>query len=259
MNQSPLTHTLPDRQLAYQQRIASPENGGKAGVFFMGGYASDMTGSKAVFLDAQCAQAGYGYTRFDYRGHGASSATLEEGCIGDWFDDTLKVFDTLTTGKQVLVGSSMGGWIGLLLARARPERIAGFVGVAAAPDFTEDLVRPSMSAEQVTAMERDGFFYEIPAPPEGQPDDRLPISRRLMEDGANQLVLRQPLKIDAPVRLLQGQQDEDVPWQTALKLAAHIEQPNVRVTLIKDGNHRLSRAADLALLWETVVDIVESC
>lgn len=256
MNQSIQKLTLADRELAYQQRNATPGNGGKAGVFFMGGFASDMMGSKATFLDQQCAQAGYGYTRFDYRGHGLSSGRFEEGCIGDWFDDTLKLFDAVTTGKQVLVGSSMGGWIGLLLAKARPVRVAGFIGLAAAPDFTEDLIRPTMTPSQIEAMACDGFFYEQPAPPPGMPDERLPITRRLMEDGLAQSVFNAPLKIDAPVRLLQGQKDIEVPWQTAVRLAAHLDQPDVRVMLIKDGEHRLSRAGDLAVFWAFVQELV---
>lgn len=251
MNQTPLRLTLPDRQLAYQQRIASPENSLKAGLFFMGGFGSDMTGTKATFLDERCAQEGLAYTRFDYRGHGASSGLFVEGCIGDWLDDTLKVFDALTSGKQVLIGSSMGGWIGLLLAKARPDRIAGFIGVAAAPDFTEDLIRPSMSPEQIVEMARVGLFYEQPTPPQGQPDERLPITKYLMEEGISQLVLRNRLRIDAPVRLLQGLQDTDVPWSTALKLAEHVEQADVHVILIKDGDHRLSRAQDQEVLWQT--------
>ncbi len=255
MNQTPLKLTLPDRQLAYQQRIASPGNSHRAGLFFMGGFGSDMTGTKAAFLDERCAKEGLAYTRFDYRGHGASSGRFVDGCIGDWLDDTLKVFDALTSGKQVLIGSSMGGWIGLLLAKARPERVAGFVGVAAAPDFTEDLIRPAMTPEQTAEMERSGLFYEQPAPPQGQTDERLPITKHLMEDGISQLVLRDNLRIDAPVRLLQGQRDTDVPWQTALKLAEHIDQTDVRITLIKDGDHRLSRERDLELLWQIVLSI----
>ncbi len=255
MNHSPLSLTLPDRQLAYQQRIASPDNSHKAGLFFMGGFGGAMTGTKAAFLDEQCATAGLAYTRFDYRGHGASSGHFIEGCLSDWLDDTLKVFDTLTSGKQVLIGSSMGGWIGLLLAKARPERVAAFVGVAAAPDFTEDLIRPSMSPEQAAEMEKNGLFYEQPAPPQGLPDERLPITKRLMDDGVSQLVLRTELRINVPVRLLQGQRDADVPWQTALKLANHIDQPDVLMTLIKDGDHFLSRPQDRAILWQTLTSL----
>ncbi|MFA4846309.1 MAG: alpha/beta hydrolase [Patescibacteria group bacterium] len=256
MTQPFQTLTLPDRTLAYQQRIAAPEKQGTAGVFFLGGFASDMTGTKALFLDDLCAREGWAFTRFDYRGHGASSGRFEEGCIGDWLDDARRVFDGLTSGPQVLVGSSMGGWIGLLLARERPQRMAGFIGVAAAPDFTEDLILPTMTAAQIAAMEESGFFYEQDPPPAGEADMRLPITKKLMVDAKDYLVLRSPLAIPAPVRLIQGQQDVEVPWQTALTLAAHIAQDDTRIMLIKDAGHRLSREADLQALATTVREVM---
>lgn len=248
MNQEPLTLTLPDRTLAYQQRNAVPAKQSAAGIFFLGGFASDMTGTKASFLDEYCARDGFGLTRFDYRGHGASSGRFEEGCLSDWFDDALTVLDRLCAGPQILVGSSMGGWIGLLLARARPERIAGFVGIAAAPDFTEDLIRPVLTPAQHAALARDGFFYEDDTPP----DHRVPITKKLLDDGVSNLVLRDALTFDAPVRLIQGQQDAEVPWHTALRIAGHVSAQDVRVTLVKDGDHRLSRPQDLALIGEEV-------
>ena len=256
MNQEPLRLTLPDRTLAYQQRNAGFGQESPPNILFLGGFASDMTGTKAQFLDEQCGQTGYGFLRFDYRGHGASSGRFEEGCIGDWFDDALKVMDHLTKGPQVIVGSSMGGWIGLLLARARPERIAGFVGIAAAPDFTEDMIRPTMTAAQTETMERDGFFFED-MPPEVLPEHRVPITKRLMDDALNNLVLRDPLTIDAPVRLIQGQRDVEVPWQTAQKIADHVQQDDVRIVYVKDGDHRLSRPDDLALIWSVVGEVVQ--
>jgi len=255
MNREPQKLTLPDRELAYQQRNATLAQEGLPRVLFLGGFASDMTGTKASDLDERCTEAGLGMLRFDYRGHGASSGRFEEGCIGDWFDDALQVLDRLTKGPQILVASSMGGWIGLLLARARPERVAGFVGIATAPDFTEDSIRPTMSAAQVEAMARDGFFYED-VPPEAPPVYRLPITKKLMDDGLNHLVLRSPLKIEAPVRLIQGQYDTEVPWQTALRLAEHIEQEDTRVILVKDADHRLSRPQDLGLIWQVVEGVV---
>ena len=254
MNQEPLRLTLPDRELAYQQRNAPFTQQQVVGVIFLGGFASDMTGTKASFLDEECAKAGCSYLRFDYRGHGASSGKFEEGCIGDWLDDTLKIFDALTQGPQLVVGSSMGGWMGLLLAKARPERVAGFVGVAAAPDFTEDLIRPTITPAQQEAMDRDGFFFEDNQPP----DQRMPITKKLMEDGLNNLVLRSPLKVNGPVRLIQGQRDRDVPWQTALHIAEQVSQDDVRVTLVKDGDHRLSRDQDLALIWREVADALKA-
>lgn len=251
MNQNDSFLSLPDRQLAFQQRIASPENCGKPGIIFLGGFASDMTGSKALFLDSCCAAAGLGYLRFDYRGHGASSGRFEDGCIGDWFDDALKVFDALTMGPQILVGSSMGGWIGLLLARARPQRVAGFVGIAAAPDFTDELILPALSDAQKDQLVHDGQTFDPDAPP----DHRVPVTRHLMEEGKNHLLLRAPLEMACPVHLLQGQRDKEVPWKYATRIAEAISYDDVRITLVKDGDHRLSRPQDLDLIWQTVLSV----
>ncbi len=245
------TLTLPDRTLSYQQRSASPQNAGKPGLVFLGGYLSDMTGSKATFLDEQCQKAGLGFLRFDYRGHGTSSGAFEDGCIGDWFDDALKIFDALTQGPQIVIGSSMGGWIGLLLARARPDRTAAFVGIAAAPDFTEDLVWPSLSEEKKAELEKNGKIYETVSPP----DHVEPLTKKLLDEGKNHLVLRAPLELAAPVRLLQGMADDQVPWQTALKIAEKVTGHDVRTVFIKDGDHRLSREQDLKLLWQVVGDL----
>ena len=254
MNQEPLKLSLPDRELAYQQRNATLSKQSRLGIIFLGGFASDMTGTKASFIDAKCAEAGYACLRLDYRGHGASSGRFEDGCISDWFDDALAVFDRVSQGPQVIVGSSMGGWIGLLLARARPERVAGFIGLAAAPDFTEDTIRPVLTHTQLEALAREGYFYEEDVPP----DHRVPITKKLLDDGAKNLVLREPLGFSGPVRLIQGQQDTQVPWQTALHIASHIAVQDVRVTLVKDGDHSLSRPQDLDLIWATVRDVVDT-
>jgi pimeloyl-ACP methyl ester carboxylesterase len=240
--------SLADRRLAYQHRRAA--GGGKAGIplFFLGGYASDMSGTKASYLDARCAASGRGYLRFDYGGHGKSDGKFTDGTIGSWFEDALAVLDRLTEGPQILVGSSMGGWIALLLARARPERVAGFVGVAAAPDFTEDLVRPRLSPAQRAQLEREGLTCDEDAPP----DFRAPMTARLLDEARNHLVLRGPFSFNAPVRLLQGQCDAEVPWGHALRLAERLTGEDVRVTLVKDGDHRLGRPQDLDLLWREV-------
>ncbi len=248
MKCEPAFLTLADRRLAYQQLRAVSENERKAPLFFLSGYGSDMTGTKASFLAERCASTGRAFLRFDYRGHGASDGDFVDGTIGAWFDDALAVFDQLTEGPQLLVGSSMGGWIALLLAKARPERVAGFVGVAAAPDFTEDLVRPRLTPAQRAQLEREGLTHDEDAPP----DFRLPMTARLLDEARNHLVLRAPLPLNAPVHLLQGQRDADVPWGHALRLAEGLSGADVRVTLIKDGDHRLSRPQDLALLWQTV-------
>ncbi len=222
-------------------------------IVFLPGLRSDMQGAKALVLREAAAGWGLAMLRLDYAGHGASGGRFEDGCIGDWAADALAVIEATTTGRLVLVGSSMGGWIGLLLARRLGERIAGFVGLAAAPDFTETMIRPALTASQRAALERDGRFDAPSA--YGEP---LPITRRLIEDGARNLVLDAPIPLACPVRLLQGQLDPDVPWQTALTLAGRIEGANVQVVLIKDGDHRLSRPGDLRLLVETVASIVPS-
>lgn len=247
------TLTLPDRTLAYQQRCASLACASKPSLVFLGGFASDMNGSKAIFLDEKCSEKGLGLLRFDYRGHGDSSDNFENGCIGDWFDDALKAFDALTKGPQILIGSSMGGWIGLLLARARPERLAGFVGIAAAPDFTEDMVIPTLTAAQKKELTKTGKTYDLAAPQ----DHRVPITQKLLDEGKNHLVLRESLKMNAPVRLLQSLKDDQVPWQTALKIAETVSTEDVRITFVKESDHSLSRPQDLALLWETLEPLLE--
>ena len=238
--------TLPDRRLAYQQRRAGgPE---KAGIVFLGGYASDMTGSKASFLAEQCAAVGRSFLRFDYQGHGQSSGDFKDGTIGGWADDARLVFDALTEGPQILVGSSMGGWLALLLARARPERVVGVVGVAAAPDFTEDLIWDQLTASQKEKLQREGLIYDEQAPPDHNP----PLTLKLVEEARAHLVLRSPLTLACPVYLLQGMRDTEVPWRHVMRLTACLTSDKVRVTLVKDGDHRLSRPEDLDLLWESV-------
>jgi pimeloyl-ACP methyl ester carboxylesterase len=234
--------TLPDRRLAYQRQSGRAD---RADVVFLGGYASDMTGTKASFLAQCCAAGNISFLRFDYRGHGASSGDFREGAIGAWFEDTLAAFDRLTEGPQVVVGSSMGGWIALMLAVKRPERVKALIGVAAAPDFTEDLMWDKFSPQQREQLQRDGFIYDENAPPE----ERVPVTLRLIEEARQHLILRAAIPLRCPVRLLQGMQDRDVPWTHATKIADAIVGDNVRITLIKDGDHRLNRPQDLALIW----------
>ena len=218
---------------------------------FLPGFRGDMTGDKATALAAFCADRGQAMLRFDYSGHGASSGDFLDGNIGGWAADALAAIDALTTGKLILVGSSMGGWIALLTALARPERIAALVGIAAAPDFTQRLLWDGMAPPERAALERDGVLY-VPS----RYGDPTPITCALIEDGANHLVLTGPMPIHCPVRLLHGQADPDVPWDLALHIARQIETPDARVILIKDGDHRLSRPADLALLRQTVAGLL---
>jgi pimeloyl-ACP methyl ester carboxylesterase len=216
-------------------------------VVFLPGFRSDMTGDKATSLAAWCAEQGVAMLRFDYSGHGASSGDFLDGTIGAWAADALAAIDALTEGPLVLIGSSMGGWIALLTALARPQRVAALVGIAAAPDFTQRLMWESMLPAERASLQRDGVLY-VPS----QYGDPTPITKALIEDGARHLVLTGPIAIRCPVRLLHGQVDPDVPWELSLRIAEQVEAPDVRVILVKDGDHRLSRPSDLALLRQTL-------
>ncbi len=225
--------------------------GGGPTVVFLPGFRSDMTGDKATALAAFCAANGVGLLRFDYSGHGASSGAFTDGTIGAWTADTLAAIDALTTGRLILVGSSMGGWIALLTALARPDRVAALVGIAAAPDFTQRLLWQSMAPSEQAMLRREGVIH-VPS----QYGAPTPITLKLIEDGANHLLLDGPIPINCPVRLLHGQSDPDVPWELALRIAERVQSPDTQVTLVKDGDHRLSRPQDLALLRETVASLI---
>lgn len=231
------------------QALAYHRSPGKApGVVFLGGYASDMTGTKATALESHVRGRGHAFLRFDYRGHGQSSGGFEDGTIGRWRDDALAAIDALTEGPQILVGSSMGGWIALLAALARPERVAGLIGIAAAPDFTEDLMWAEFDADQRATLERDRILRL----PSEYSDEPSIVTMDLIEDGRSRLLLRAPIPIRVPVRLLQGMRDTDVPYRHALTLADRLESEDVEIRLIKEGDHRLSTERDLAILAETV-------
>ena len=218
---------------------------------FLPGFRSDMEGSKAVHLAQFAAARGWAMLRLDYSGHGASGGRFEDGTIGLWSADALRMIDSLTEGPLLLVGSSMGGWIGLKLALARPDRVMGFVGIAAAPDFTETLIWETLPASSQAALMEHGVIH---TPSDyGEP---LAITRALIEDGRRHLLLGGPIPLRCPVRLLQGQKDADVPWATALTLGRQVESEDVQVTLIKDGDHRLSRDSDLALLEDVVLRLL---
>jgi pimeloyl-ACP methyl ester carboxylesterase len=219
---------------------------------FLGGFASDMTGTKATWLEAFAQARGRAFLRFDYTGHGASSGRFEEGCIGDWARDAADALAHLTEGPQVLVGSSMGGWIALLLARRHPERVAGLVGIAAAPDFTEELMWPAFSESERAVLLREGRLEQ---PNEYGPEPRV-LTRKLIEDGREQRVLAAPLVLGCKVRLIQGTADPDVPVSLAMKLLAHLQAPQVVLSLVRDGDHRLSDPASLALIGEAVEAVV---
>lgn len=244
---NPLILPRPDGATIAYRAVA----GVAPGIVFLSGFRSDMTGTKALFLDDYCRRHGRGYVRFDYYGHGASSGDFAEGTIGRWADDAIAVIDSLTTGPQILVGSSMGGWIMLLAARARPERIHALVGIAAAPDFTEDSLWPRLNEAQREEIMREG---RVVLASDYDPAGYL-YTRKLLEDGREHLVLRSPLPVARPVRLLHGMRDASVPWRRSLAIAEHIGGGDVRVTLVKDGDHRLSRDEDLALLAQTIDEL----
>ena len=220
-------------------------------VVFLPGFRSDMQGSKALALEAWCAARGQAFLRLDYAGHGQSGGVFEEGTIGSWTEDAGAVIDAVAPGPVLLVGSSMGGWIALLLALARPGRVAALVGVAAAPDFTEELMWDAMMPQEREALARDGVLH-VPSA-YGEP---TPVTRRLIEDGRTRLLLRAVIPLRCPVRLLQGQRDPDVPWERALRLAERLESEDVQMLLVKDGDHRLSRETDVALLTEMLAGLL---
>jgi pimeloyl-ACP methyl ester carboxylesterase len=218
------------------------------GVVFLTGYMSDMTGQKAVRLEEFCRARGQAYVRFDYYGHGASSGAFTDGTIGRWADDAVFVLDRLTEGPQVLVGSSLGGWIMLLAARARPSRIAGLLGVASAPDFTEDLILQALSPSDREVLEREGVV-PVYSPYDPEP---TPVTKLILEEGRRHLVLRDQIGVDCPVRLIHGMRDPDVPWRTSLRLADRLRSEDVEITLVRAGDHRLSQPADLNRLCDAL-------
>ena len=219
-------------------------SGAGPAVLWLGGFASDMTGTKAQAINEWAAQRDQGFLRFDYFAHGASSGDFAQGTISRWREDALSVIDQLTEGPLILVGSSMGGWIACLVAAVRPERIASLVLIAPAPDFTEALMRPSLRPEALKALADQGVWTA----PDNFGEGGYPITRLLLEDGARWSILPGPVPIRAPVRILQGGADTSVPWTHALELAQAIEGRDVVFSLIKDGDHRLSRPWDLERL-----------
>ncbi|MCE2476213.1 MAG: alpha/beta hydrolase [Alphaproteobacteria bacterium] len=213
---------------------------------------SDMTGTKATALEAWAGSRNRAFVRFDYRGHGASSGAFEDGTIGTWLADALAVLDGVTEGPQILVGSSMGGWIALLVARARPERVAGLLGIAAAPDFTRRMWREEFGDTERAAIERDG---RVTVPSEYSEEGYV-ITRDLLEEAERHVLLNNPIPIRCPVRLLHGMQDEAVPWATSLRIAEQLEADDVETILVRSGDHRLSEPADLERMTQTLERLI---
>ena len=219
-------------------------------VVWLGGFRSDMTGTKAQALADWAAAKGRAYLRFDYFAHGASSGDFQQGTITRWRADTLAVLDQLTKGPLVLVGSSMGGWLACLAALARAERVAGLVLIAPAADFTERLIWAGMDAAARRAVEEEGVWFRP-----STYGDPYPISRALIEDGRRWSIPPGPVGVTAPARILQGGDDPDVPWRHALALAEAIDSRDLVFSLIRDGDHRLSRPADIARLIAAVEEV----
>lgn len=209
-----------------------------------------MNGTKALHLDDWASRTGRAFMRFDYSGHGESDGDFVDGAIGDWAEDALALIEAETQGPQILVGSSMGGWIALLLARSRPDRLAGLVTIAAAPDFTEDSMWSGFTESERATLLQDG---QISLPSDY--DEPYIITKRLIEDGRSHLVLRDTLCLPFPVRFLQGTADRDVDMDVALRLLAHIEAAEARLTLVKDADHRFSDPRCLTLIENTVEEV----
>lgn len=232
------------RSLAYHKT-----EGAGPTVVFLGGFKSDMEGSKATYLEDWAKAQGRAFLRFDYSGHGQSSEDFEAGCIGDWFEDACAMLDTID-GPLVLVGSSMGGWISLQVAREIPDRITGLVGIAAAPDFTEDGFWANFDDAQRAELIENG---KVALPSDyGEP---YIITQKLISEGRNRLVLRTPLTLPFPVRFLQGTKDTSVSTETALRLLDHATSPDMRLTLVDGADHSFSSADCLPLIVQAIEDV----
>ncbi|MCD4510457.1 alpha/beta hydrolase [Brucella pseudogrignonensis] len=226
------------------------------GIVWLGGYRSDMLGTKAVVLDEWAEKTGHSALRLDYSGHGESGGDFNQGTISRWLNESLTILDKYAEGPQILVGSSMGGWIALRMAqelKKAGKSPAGIVLIAPAPDFTAELVEPSLTEAQKNDLMEQGYFEE---PSEYSPNPYI-YTRALIEDGRNNLVLKGIIETGCPVHILQGMQDEAVLYQHALKLVEHLPVDDVTLTLVRDGDHRLSRPQDLELLIRTVSALAE--
>jgi len=240
----PIDSSLPDRMIAVRAR-----DGKNPGLFWLGGFKSNMKGTKAEALDRWAEKEGRACLRFDYSGHGESGGIFTDGTIGRWLEESLAVYLRFAQGPQVLIGSSMGGWLALLLARALPQRsdaapIAGMVLIAPAVDFTEELMWKQFPDSVKREFEQNGRWMR----PSAYDEEPYPITRALIEDGRKHLLLGGLIETGCPVHILQGVEDPDVPWRHAVELVSRFSRDDVVLTLIKDGDHRLSRPEDIERL-----------
>ena len=239
-----------DTRLAYVRLEATAEGDSLPAVMFLGGFKSDMAGTKAVFLEEQCRARGQEFVRFDYSGHGESDGAFADGTIGSWAQDALDVLDNIVKRDVVLVGSSMGGWISLLLLKERPERIKGVVGIAAAPDFTKD-IEEKMTDSDWDMVHKIGRL-EVPNDYSVEP---YIFTKDLLDDGKENSLLDKTHNIEAPLILLQGKLDDDVEWEKANRIVKSFPGPETQAIFIDDGDHRLSRDQDLKLIDQQVCRI----
>ncbi len=250
----------PDKIIVNGTEIAVRARSGKVpGLVWLGGYRSDMIGTKAEAIDQWAKDAGHAYTRHDYSGHGESSGEFTDGTISRWLEESLAVFRKYTSGPQILIGSSMGGWIALRMIQelnhaGEGDRVAALVLLAPAPDFTVELMEPELGEKQLSDMETKGYFEEHS---EYSEDPNI-FTKAFFDDGRKNRVLNGLIDTHCPVHILQGQADPDVPFTLALKLLEHLPADDVTLTLVKDGDHRLSRPKDLELLVRTVEQMVRS-
>jgi pimeloyl-ACP methyl ester carboxylesterase len=241
------------REIAVRSQPGSPP-----GLFWLGGFKSDMRGTKAEALANYAAHSAHAFVRFDYSGHGESRGDFTEGTISRWLEEARTVFDARAKGPQIVIGSSMGGWIALLLARSLASKpaptasLAGLVLIAPAPDFTEDLMWAQFSPEIRREIETKGSWLR----PSAYGEEPYPITRALIADGRKHLLLDKLIEVGSPVRILQGVLDPDVPYAHAMKLVSCLAQDDVVLTLVKDGDHRLSRPEDIERLLRTVDELI---
>ncbi|MCY3877652.1 MAG: alpha/beta hydrolase [Rhodobacteraceae bacterium] len=242
------------QELSHGRRIAFCRSPGRGpGIVFLGGFMSDMTGTKAMHLQGWARRRSQAFLRFDYTGHGESSGLFRDGCIGDWLSDAEDIIAELTEGPQILVGSSMGGWIALLLAKRCPERIAGFVGIATAPDFTAEFEHRLLTEDQLREISAAGFIQLQ----SDYDDGPYILTQRLLHDGRRHSVFERPLRLPFPVRLLQGTSDTDVDPAIAVKLLNHVSGADIRLTLVKGADHRFSDEQCLRLIEHEVTSILD--
>ncbi len=234
--------------LAYVYSAAKDKGAHLPTVMFCAGFKSDMQGTKALYLEEKCKELGQAYIRFDYSGHGESEGDFKDGTIGAWFKDALAILDEIIQGSVIIIGSSMGGWIGLLLAQSREERVKGFIGIAAAPDFTERLFHEEFSEEQREAVQKHGYV-EIP---NDYSDDPYIFTKALFEDGKKRLLLNREHIHNYPITLLHGLEDKTVPRETPLAIKEQYTGGSLDIIFTEDGDHSLSRPEDLELLLSSL-------